>query len=114
MISTAPMAKQRAYKFSAREIARHRCNDCGVNVIKNGDYCMLRPDIWEVTFGLGGGDNLCVACIERRLGRKLTFLDFITSPSVEGFPMSDTLFDRFGGEEASAKTRPRKRARRKA
>jgi hypothetical protein len=35
------------YKFSAREIARHRCVDGGINVIRAGDYCVLAPDIWE-------------------------------------------------------------------
>ena len=31
------------YKLSPRQIARCCCNDCGVNVIEAGDYCMLRP-----------------------------------------------------------------------
>ena len=52
------------YKLSPRQIARCRCNDCGVNVIEAGDYCMLRPRIWRDTFGLGITDNLCLACIE--------------------------------------------------
>jgi hypothetical protein len=74
------------YKFSRREIARHRCLDCGVNVIEAGDYCMLQPDIWERQFALGWRDNLCIACIERRLSRELTLADFCCLASVEGFP----------------------------
>ena len=31
------------YKLSPRQIARCRCNDCGVNVIEAGDYCMRAP-----------------------------------------------------------------------
>ena len=31
------------YNLSPRQIARWRCNDCGVNVIEAGDYCVLRP-----------------------------------------------------------------------
>jgi len=40
------------YNLSPRQIARWRCNDCGVNVIEAGDYCVLRPRIWRDTFGL--------------------------------------------------------------
>jgi hypothetical protein len=43
------------YKLSRREVARHRCLDCGVNVIKLGDYCMLHDRIWNGQFGLGVG-----------------------------------------------------------
>jgi hypothetical protein len=93
------------YKFSRREIARHRGNDCGINVIEAGDYCMLRPDIWE-RLGLGWTDNLCLACIEKRLGRNLSFMDFAAPASVEGFPPSDTLLQRLG-----LSGRPRKRRR---
>ena len=103
------------YRFSRSEIARCRCNDCGVNVIKIGDYCLLTLRIWEDQFGLGPYDNLCIACIEKRLGRKLTWLaDFIGFPVVEGYPMSDTLLDRYGFSNALAKEKARKRARRKA
>jgi len=69
------------YKLSPRQIARCRCNDCGVNVIEAGDYCMLRPRIWRDTFGLGITDNLCLACIEKRLGRAITVGDVMTSRS---------------------------------
>ena len=82
------------YKLSPRQIARCRCNDCGVNVIEAGDYCMLRPRIWRDTFGLGITDNLCLACIEKRLGRAIAIGDVITFPVVEGYPMSDTLHAR--------------------
>ena len=41
------------YKFSRREIARCKCIDCGVNVIRAGDYCMLKPQIWETELRLG-------------------------------------------------------------
>jgi hypothetical protein len=82
------------YRLSRHEIARHRCNDCGVNVIEKGDYCMLRSDIWKDQFGLGWNDNLCLACIEKRLGRKLTMLDLISFTYIEGHPMSATLLSR--------------------
>ena len=90
------------YKFSPDEIARHACLDCGVNVIEAGDYCMLSARIWRDTFGLGWEDNLCVACIEARLGRKLSLKrgDFISFPFVEGYAASDTLLQRYGQNRA--------------
>ena len=84
------------YKFSRKEIDRHRCIDCSINVIKAGDYCMLKPDIWENQLGLGRTDNLCIACIEKRLGRNLKFPDFACPASVEGFWPSDVLIQRLG------------------
>jgi len=84
------------YKFSRREIARHRCIDCGVNVIEIGDYCMISPEIWQRKFGLGWRDNLCIACIERRLGRPLSVAcgDFAGPATVEGYPSSEILVKR--------------------
>jgi hypothetical protein len=108
------------YKFSRREIARHKCIGCGVNVIKIGDYCMLSSEIWERKLGLGWSDNMCVACVESRIGRKLSRLDFMSFASVEGFGgMSDVLINRLGFDDATriAKEQRRKRnmvAKRKA
>ena len=96
------------YKLSPRQIARCRCNDCGVNVIEAGDYCMLRPRIWRDTFGLGITDNLCLACIEKRLGRAISIGDVITFPVVEGYPMSDTLHARLCPSKKRRKVRASK------
>ena len=107
------MAKRRnlsQYGFSPDEIARHKCLDCGVNVIEAGDYCMLSSKIWSDQFGLGRDDNLCIACVKARLGRKLGLLDFISFPWVEGFKQSDTLLDRYGHSKAKARKKPRKPA----
>jgi hypothetical protein len=105
------------YRFSRREIARCKCIDCGVNVIKVGDYCMLHPDLWERKLHLKWDDNMCVACIEAHVGRKLSLRDCINFPSVEGFPMSDVLADRLFGHlvilksgEAVARNSPRGKA----
>jgi hypothetical protein len=71
------------YKLSRRAVARCRCNDCGLNVIRLGDYLMLHSRIWKDQFGLGWDDNLCLRCIETRLGRVITIRDVFTFPSVE-------------------------------
>ena len=96
------------FRLSPKEIARHKCRDCGVNVIKIGDYCMLSTDIWEGKLGMGERDNLCIACIEARLGRtlSLSLFDFTSFPSVEGFAPSQTLQDRLGfGTGKNARTK---------
>jgi hypothetical protein len=86
------------YTFSRRAIARFKCNDCGVNVIKTGDFYMLNPEIWEDQLHLSWTDNLCVTCLEKRIGRKISFADICSLPSVEGFPMSAVLVDRLFGK----------------
>jgi len=69
--------------MSRREIDRHVCKDCGVNVIKIGEYCMINPALWKDKLGLGWDDNLCIGCIEKRLGRKLRgMVDFIASRKI--------------------------------
>jgi hypothetical protein len=53
------------------------CNDCGVDCLALGEYYMLNPDIWGKQLGLGWGDNLCIGCLEKRLGRRITVTDFV-------------------------------------
>jgi len=54
------MPKPTSYRFSRREIARHKCLGCGVNVIKIGHYCMLNSDLWERELHLKSNDNMCI------------------------------------------------------
>ena len=99
------------YTFTAEEVARHKCIDCGVNVIEAGDYCNLTNRIWRDQFGLGGDDNLCLACIEQRLGRKLGMLDFAGWPGVRGYPTSSELMARYGSMQQPEKKKPTKKKR---
>jgi hypothetical protein len=96
-----------AYHFTPRQVgnARWKCLDCGVNVIKAGDFCMLQPALWERRLGLTWDDNMCVGCIETRLGRKLSMrrCDFICFPHVEGYPMSAVLRSRIVGNNVVPK-----------
>src|SRR5262245_36912481 len=50
---------------------RRPCNDCRRDVVRAGHWYMARPEIWEGKLGLGWDDNLCLDCLEKRLGRKL-------------------------------------------
>jgi hypothetical protein len=96
--------------ISAKELARPCCNDCGVNVITSGEYYMLKPAIWEEELGLGWTDNLCIGCVEKRLGRRLKPLlegdDFMLLPDYEWlkqYPPSARLWDRYLPEWAKQK-----------
>jgi hypothetical protein len=78
------MAKRKNRPVNHRQIARHKCKDCGVNVIKIGEYYMVSPQIWQDKLRLTWADNLCIGCLEKRLGRKLRQNDFITWPENPG------------------------------
>jgi hypothetical protein len=57
LYSSGRLKKLGHYKMSREVIERHRCIDCGVNVILVGDYCMLQPELWEDQLGLTWSDN---------------------------------------------------------
>jgi len=101
------MARQQDYQFTRREIARHVCKDCRRNVIKLGDYCMISSEIWEEQFKLGWDDNLCIMCIEERLGRTLTPEDLCWgfTPAVAGYPKSELLLSRVHPPRNKSKAR---------
>ena len=69
-----------------RKRARWRCLDCGVDVTKSGDYCMVHDAVWAAT-GLGPNDGtLCLDHMAARLGRQLRLEDFTAClPSLARF-----------------------------
>jgi hypothetical protein len=52
------------------------CADCKVDVAATGQYYHLRDEVWVGELGLGWHDNLCLGCLEKRLGRKVGLDDF--------------------------------------
>jgi hypothetical protein len=79
---------------------QYRCNDCGVDVLGIGEWYMAKPELWERQLGLGWSDNLCIGCLEQRLGRRVSLRD-IGPASHWGAPAawrstSTRLLDRFG------------------
>ncbi len=101
------------------------CNDCGVDVLAIGDWYMARPEVWH-KLGLTWSDNLCVACLDRRLGRPARAWQDITpiATGVDGEAslnaiapkqISATLIERFGfgGPATRKKRKKRSRAARK-
>lgn len=91
-------------KLPRRFLDRHRCKDCGLNVIKAGEYYMVNSAIWEKQLGLTWSDNLCIGCLESRLGRKLKGLgDFGTLPkNPGGYENSERYQRRLMGEKRFA------------
>jgi hypothetical protein len=57
------------------------CNDCGVDCVKIGEYYMAGPELWTDQLGLGFDDNLCIGCLEKRLGRRMTLRDLCRWPN---------------------------------
>ncbi len=51
------------------------CMDCSVNTGHIGEYYMLLRDVWRSAHSTCDG-MLCIACVERRLGRMLASKDF--------------------------------------
>ena len=61
------------------------CNDCRVDVLVSGDWYMAAPQLWKKQLGLGWEDNLCLPCLEKRLGRKVKpFTDIWPIPISQG------------------------------
>jgi len=51
-----------------------RCVDCGEE--KDGEYYMVPDELWAVSGMASDGGMLCLACLERRIGRLLVVEDF--------------------------------------
>jgi hypothetical protein len=50
------------------------CKDCGVDTFEINEYYMVTKDLWR-QYGVKRG-MLCIACLEKRMGRSLTLDDF--------------------------------------
>lgn len=56
------------------------CIDCHTNTGEIGEYYMVRKNVWKLA-NLGPDDGmLCIGCLEKRIGRKLTHWDFPDIP----------------------------------
>jgi hypothetical protein len=72
-----------------------RCLDCGVDTNALDEYYLLHDDLWEQLHPDKDG-NLCIGCVEQRLGRHLNASDFTDLPinNSELFTRSVRLRDR--------------------
>ena len=66
------MARKRRNTFS--------CIDCRVDCLEIHEYYMVNDSVWSKT-GVGPhGGMLCIGCLEKRLGRRLTSRNFTDCP----------------------------------
>ena len=56
------------------------CVDCGVNCLKINEYYMVTNSCWKRARMATLGGLLCVGCLEKRLGKKLTPRNFMDCP----------------------------------
>jgi hypothetical protein len=67
------------------------CNDCGIDVLEVGDWFMATPKIWEEQLGLVYEDNLCLPCLDKRLGRKAeAFTDILPTAETSVRPKASS------------------------
>lgn len=60
---------------SQKLIKEFSCMDCHICTLCNGEYYMVKNNIWKVANPKIDG-MLCITCLEKRLGRKLVPKDF--------------------------------------
>lgn len=51
------------------------CLDCGVDTYEINEYYMVRDDVWTAAVSEPCG-QLCIGCLEERIGRHLSSGDF--------------------------------------
>jgi hypothetical protein len=98
-----------------KQLPKFPCNDCSVDVLQIGDWYMAQPELWQDELGLGWKDNLCIACLEKRLGRPLRtewWLDIYpasTLSTIRQWSLSDRLIELWKPKRRPAKKRAKKR-----
>lgn len=75
------------------------CVDCRNDTAAMHEYYMVHDAIWAQVGMQPHGGMLCIGCLEDRLGRMLTNLDFTAAPVNSGFfcDQSARLRDRIHG-----------------
>jgi hypothetical protein len=68
------------------------CVDCGADT--SDEYYGVHDAVWLAANMAVDGGMLCIGCLETRIGRNLTAVDFIDAPINEIFPQSARLQQR--------------------
>jgi hypothetical protein len=81
--------------------------DCGINTDAIDEYYMLRDEVWREAHPDIKG-HLCIDCVEQRLGRSLSTVDFGDAPVNTSTTLrrSARLIDRLGSGQAEAARDP--------
>ena len=89
-------ARKRQEEAERGEERAFHCLDCGIDTSAIDEYYGLRDEVWLQANPDRAG-MLCIACLESRLGRRLSPLDF-TGGSVNCGRHSERLRDRITGD----------------
>lgn len=66
-------------KALAVQTGEHRvCIDCRTRT--DDEYYMVQDEIWQDAVGWGSAGEICIGCLEKRLGRRLVAADFTGAP----------------------------------
>lgn len=78
--STSPVVPPLPIEKGGHE--RFDCMDCSANTSDMNEYYMVTKEVWilAVPDKKERGNMLCIGCLELRLGRILTFMDFLHCP----------------------------------
>lgn len=85
-----------------------RCVDCGKHTDASGEYYSVHDDVWAASGLAMDGGMLCLACLSRRIGRRLTSADFVDA----GCTPSDEAWRRYsemGASPVQARACPERR-----
>lgn len=76
------------------------CVDCGTCTHETNEYYMVHDDVWqEEAHMTPHGGMLCIGCLEARIMRRLTHVDFTDAPINLGMTkQSPRLLDRLKGK----------------
>jgi hypothetical protein len=84
------------------DAGRFICLDCQNDVLRGGEYYLLRDEVWLEANPQRRG-MLCIGCVEKRLGRRMTPSDFQGAPLdhhlINGPALSKRLMTRIGGPQ---------------
>jgi hypothetical protein len=70
-----PWDEHEMYEYDPEIDRKFRCVDCDKSVL-GGEYYMVADELWAASGMAPNGGMLCLADLERRLGRLITFDDF--------------------------------------
>ena len=75
-----------------------KCLDCAVDTHEINEYYMVHDELWLMANPADYGE-LCIGCLESRIGRKLNANDFTNYAVNKGFfEQSDRLKERLSNE----------------
>jgi len=75
-----PWNEHESFDHEPKIDTRFRCVDCGKDTCESGEYYRVGDDVWAASGLAPNGGMLCLACLERRIGRPLTEADFGMMP----------------------------------